>query len=75
VAFAFSRAFGPAVTRNRMRRRVRAVLHDLDRCSTLPPGLLLVGGRPQLIELTFDQLTTELTEMVERIRRTPPSNV
>ena len=57
-----------------MRRRVRAILRDLDRRSTLPPGLLLIGGRPQAIELTFDQLTTELTEMVDRIRQVPVSN-
>jgi RNase P protein component len=57
-----------------MRRRVRAVLQDLDRCSTLPPGLLLIGGRPSSIELTFDQLMTELTEITEQIRRLPVSN-
>ena len=57
-----------------MRRRVRAILHDLDRRSTLPPGLLVIGGRPTAIELTFDQLTEELTELVERIRLTPPSS-
>jgi len=57
-----------------MRRRVRAILQDLDRCSTLPPGLLLIGGRPALIELTFDQLTTELTEITEQIGRLPVPN-
>lgn len=73
VAFAFSRAFGPAVTRNRLRRRLRAILRDLDREQPLPTGLLLIGGRPALVEQTFDELTSTLTELVALIRRSPGS--
>jgi ribonuclease P protein component len=71
VAFAFSRAFGPAVTRNRMRRRLRAALRELDRVSPLPPGLLLIGGRPTAIEQTFDELTTNLAMLIDQIRPRP----
>jgi ribonuclease P protein component len=60
------------VQRNRIRRRIRAVLRHIDRQSPLPPGLLLIGGRPQLIELTFDQLTSTVTELVERTRSSAP---
>lgn len=52
VAFAINRAVGPAVTRNRLRRRLRAILSEM----TLPPGLYLIGCRPTATELTFDQL-------------------
>jgi ribonuclease P protein component len=62
------------VQRNRIRRRIRAVLRHIDRQSPLPPGLLLIGGRPQLIELTFDQLTSTVTELVEQMRPTTPDS-
>jgi ribonuclease P protein component len=62
------------VQRNRIRRRIRAVLRHIDRQSPLPPGLLLIGGRPQLIELTFDQLTSTVTELVEQTRSTTPDS-
>jgi ribonuclease P protein component len=72
VAFAIPRALGPAVTRNRLRRRLRAVLHDLDRNDPLPPGLLLIGARPRPVELTFDQVRLELVSLVDAMRATPP---
>jgi ribonuclease P protein component len=68
VAFAINRAYGPAVTRNRLRRRLRSILRELDRTEPLPPVLMLVGVRPQTIELTFDQLRREITIMVEQMR-------
>ena len=40
VAFAIGRPVGTAVTRNRVRRRLKAVLRD----SSVPAGLLLVGA-------------------------------
>lgn len=75
VAFAISRAYGTAVRRNRLRRRLRAVLAELDRQTPLPPGTMLIGARPQgSSELTFDRVRTELTQLVERIRNAPPYN-
>ena len=72
VAFAFGRAFGPAVRRNRIRRRLRSILTELDEQQTLPRGLMVIGGRPQLIELTFDQLKSEMTALVGRLGSTEP---
>jgi ribonuclease P protein component len=69
VAFALGRALGPAVTRNRLRRRLRAVVRELDRTDPLPPILLLIGAQPAAIELTFDQLRSELDAMLRQIRR------
>lgn len=68
IAFAFSRAFGPAVHRNRIRRRILAVLRSLDATTPLPPGCLVIGGSPQLIELTFDQLTERVSGLVDQLR-------
>ncbi len=68
VAFAVTRAYGPAVTRNRLRRRLRAILRILDRIEPLPPVMILIGARPSAIELTFDQLKRELSAMIQQIR-------
>jgi ribonuclease P protein component len=68
VAFAITRAYGPAVNRNRLRRRLRSILRELERSEPLPPILLLIGVRPQPIELTFDQLEDELTALIREIR-------
>jgi ribonuclease P protein component len=67
VAFALGRALGPAVTRNRLRRQLRALCRDLDQRSELPPGLLLIGAKPAATELTFDQLEMELRSMVRQL--------
>lgn len=63
VAFALSRALGSAVTRNRLRRRLRAILHDID----VPPGLMLIGAKPAASELTFDELTTVANTLIDRL--------
>ncbi len=73
VAFAIGRAFGPAVQRNRIRRRLRALLREIDRMEPLPTGLLLIGAQPELIELTFDQLRLRLNDLVGAIRATSHS--
>lgn len=65
VAFAIGRAVGPAVTRNRLRRRLRALLAD----AALPPGWYLIGATPRAAELTFDQLGA----CVSQLRRRLPS--
>lgn len=61
VAFSIGRDVGPAVKRNRLRRRLRAILaaHDV------PSGLLLFGVRPTSIELTFDDLQTRTAALLD----------
>ncbi len=51
-----------------MRRRLRSILIELDREQALPPGLLMIGGRPQLSEQTFEQLKAETAALVDRLR-------
>jgi ribonuclease P protein component len=58
------------VHRNRIRRRLRAILTELDRNEPLPPGLLLIGGRPRLLEHTFETLTAETAALVAQLRTT-----
>jgi ribonuclease P protein component len=63
VAFAINRTVGNAVTRNRLRRRLRAVLTELD----LADGLYLIGCKPKASELTFDQIRVVLGELPMKI--------
>jgi ribonuclease P protein component len=63
VAFAINRTVGNAVTRNRLRRRLRSIIAELD----LPPGLYLIGSSPRAAELTFDQIRTVMHTLPERL--------
>ncbi|MFK7919634.1 MAG: ribonuclease P protein component [Ilumatobacter sp.] len=63
VAFAINRSVGNAVVRNRLRRRLRAILDTLE----LPPGLYLVGCRPTAAELTFDQIRAHLAKLPNKL--------
>jgi ribonuclease P protein component len=60
VGYAIGRHCGNAVTRNRLRRRLRAVVADL--AVTLPPGAYLVSGSPPATGLGHGDL-------VESVRR------
>jgi ribonuclease P protein component len=74
VAFSLGRALGPAVTRNRLRRRLRAILREAQ--PTLPGGMLLIGANPRAAELTFDQLQSELRQLLAKaIAAEPPGPV
>ena len=64
VAFAISRAVGNAVIRNRLRRRLRAIVADLD----IPPGVYLIGCRPTATELSFEQIAHTLGRLPTKIR-------
>ena len=62
VAFAISRSVGNAVTRNRLRRRMRSILAQID----LPNGLYLFGCRPAASELTYDQMRVVLHKLAAK---------
>jgi ribonuclease P protein component len=67
VAYAIGRSCGPAVTRNRLRRRLRTIVREFDRQQPLPSGLLLIGAEPTAIELTFDQLQQQAQELLRTL--------
>ena len=67
VAFAIGRRVGSAVARNRLRRRLRAIVASAD--DVLTSGTLLIGARPSSPELTYDRLQTEVRTLLERAVR------
>jgi ribonuclease P protein component len=56
VAFAVGRRVGPAVVRNRVRRRLRAAVRELD----VPPGAYLVAASPGAVGVPYLQLRGHL---------------
>jgi ribonuclease P protein component len=64
VAYSIGRAVGGAVVRNRVRRRLRAVVASVAGSPLLPHGWLLVGARPNASERTFDELREEMWLMM-----------
>lgn len=63
VAFAISRRVGGAVTRNQLRRRLRAILVDMR--EQLLDGAYLVNTGPGAAGLTFDELRKAMTQAVQ----------
>ncbi|MBA3604385.1 MAG: ribonuclease P protein component [Acidimicrobiia bacterium] len=70
VGFAIGRTVGPAVARNRLRRRLRAIIAASAGSADVPPGWLLVGPRRNIDELSYDQLVTEWATLARQLRRT-----
>ncbi len=68
VAFAFGRAFGPAVLRNRVRRQLRAMLRSAASNGQLPPGDYLFGGRPSAATRTFTELQFDINLLLRSLR-------
>ena len=68
VAFALGRALGPAVVRNRVRRRLRAMLQRECSDSTLPPGWYLFGAVPDAASRSFIELQFDLHRILDRVR-------
>lgn len=64
VAFAIGRAHGPAVARNRLRRRLKPILASLATDGIVPPGHLLVGINRSMTAQVFATSATELRQQV-----------
>jgi len=59
VGFVVSRAVGPAVARNRVRRRLRHLVRD--RLAVLPDGVsVVVRAQPAAATMTSTELATEI---------------
>ena len=63
VAYALGRAIGPAVVRNRLRRRLQALLAG----SSLPPGLYLFGAQPVAARRSQSELAFDLARLVASV--------
>ena len=63
VGISTGRAIGGAVTRNRVRRRILAIVDEISRGGDLP-GRLLIEARPTAASLGFDKLKSELVDAV-----------
>jgi ribonuclease P protein component len=69
VAFAIGRAVGPAVTRNLVRRRLRAALDELSRgADPVPPGWYLIGATPHAAAASYSSLSVAIRALVARVR-------
>lgn len=60
VAYAIGRPVGNAVTRNRVRRRLRHLVREVDRRAALPAGDLLITTRPDVAQSGFAELRADL---------------
>ena len=68
VAFAIGRRVGPAVVRNRVRRRLRSILRGLaDDPAQLPRGAYLVSVQPKAVTSTYAQLEQDVRRSLAKI--------
>ena len=68
VAYAIGKAVGGAVVRNRLRRRLRALVADADRTGELSPGHYLVGADASAVEAPFAALRHHLHRALAGLR-------
>lgn len=64
VAFAVGKQVGGAVVRNRIRRRLRAALRELQATTGLPTGAYLIGATGVVARLPWPTLVATLSEVV-----------
>jgi len=67
VAYAVSRRAGNAVTRNRIRRRLRAAV-DVG-ASALPTGAYLIAADVDALTIEFSDLCDAVAEIAHRVSR------
>lgn len=64
LAFAVTRRVGSAVTRNRVRRQLRAAFRELAGLDLLPAGNYLVAAEPSIVERTYDDMYLDLRRAI-----------
>lgn len=75
LAFAVTKKVGTAVTRNRIRRRLRAVIADLVTTTPdlVPSGAILLSVQPDAVGRTPDELRNDVLRLLDALaaRRQP----
>lgn len=66
MAFAVSRRVGNAVTRNRVRRRLRELFREADRRGDLAPGEYLVTVSPAAADAEFSALRFHVEQLTRK---------
>jgi ribonuclease P protein component len=64
VGFAIGRAVGTAVDRNRVRRRLRALIASRAALGRFPAGLYLIGAKPAAVSASFSSLGADLDRLL-----------
>jgi len=67
VAYAIGRPVGGATERNRVRRRLREIVRNLER--PLGPGAWLIGATPEVAKLSYGELKAVVAEAVGALDR------
>jgi ribonuclease P protein component len=67
VGYAVGRSVGRAVTRNLIRRRFRAAMTELARAGQVPGGLYLLGAKPGVEQLSYQELAAGLTRLLPSV--------
>ena len=65
VAYAIGRKVGGAVERNRLRRRLRAIVWQL--APSLRPGAYLIGVAPEGAHLSVGELRSTVTRAMDKV--------
>ena len=67
VAYAIGKHVGGATERNRIRRRLREIVRDLER--PLGSGAWLIGATPEVAKLSYGELKAAVAEAVGALDR------
>lgn len=73
VAYAINRQVGSAVVRNRLRRRLRAIVSE--QASSLPVGAYVVRTGPVGASMGFNELKVAMSQALERAVSGPPRRI
>lgn len=69
MAYAIGKPVGSAVTRNRVRRRLRVIVSEL--AADLAPGTYLIATAPAAADLTFDEMRASVSTAIAALRPAP----
>ncbi len=72
IAYAVGRKAGGAVIRNRIRRRLKAVVWETR--FLLDPGAYLVGGTARVATMSYQELRSAIWEVLEALGAVPPGS-